>query len=233
MTQSYFCLKCQENKSFEEFPPNKKLKRGVDSWCVVCHRAAHKRSYHENIQRCRADNNLRRKARINWLQSLKTFPCADCGLRYEPYCMDFDHTGDKIKSVTRMTLENTPKEKILEEISRCDLVCVLCHNDRTKRRIDEKLGQNRKYNHRSLRNIEIINLAKEQPCVYCNQIHGSHNMQLDHKDPSLKFKNISQLKNFKVDTLLDELGKCQVVCALCHRRKSVREQQAGKYLSKI
>lgn len=56
-----------------------------------------------------------------WLQSLKEKPCKDCNKTYEPHCMDFDHVGDKISNVSRMVLNNTSKEKILEEIEKCDL----------------------------------------------------------------------------------------------------------------
>jgi hypothetical protein len=38
------------------------------------------------------------------------------------------------------------------------------------------------------------------------------------------------LKRCKLQILLDELEKCQVLCALCHRRKSILEQKEGKYL---
>jgi len=52
---------------------------------------------------------------------------------------------------------------------------------------------------------------------------------IDHIDPSTKLYNICQLKSFKVETLMTELDKCQVLCALCHRKKSIKEQQEGVY----
>ena len=54
-------------------------------------------------------------------------------------------------------------------------------------------------------------------------------MQIDHIDPATKLYDVCQLKSRKVEILLAELAKCQVLCALCHRRKSIVEQQDDKY----
>ena len=54
-------------------------------------------------------------------------------------------------------------------------------------------------------------------------------MQIDHIDPITKLYDVCDLKNYKEETLLAELAKCQVLCALCHRKKSILEQQDEKY----
>ncbi len=228
MTDKVQCIRCKEEKETSLFPTNNKVLRGFDSWCKGCHKQYGKQHRDANIEKYRIDTNKRRKNRVLWLQSLKNNPCKDCGKLYDPHCMDFDHLRDKTKAVTRMLLDNVSKEKILEEIEKCDLVCVLCHNIRTQKRLDEKYPI-KKYNKYTLRNINIINQAKNQPCSLCGSIYPSYNMQLDHIDPHTKYKDISKLKNFKLDTLIKEIEKCQVFCALCHRRKSIWEQQAKKY----
>jgi L-lysine 2,3-aminomutase len=147
--------------------------------------------------------------------------------------MDYDHVpekGEKIKSVTRMLLDNTPKEIILEEIKKCDLVCLLCHNKRTYDRFNEKLGEERKYRPHQIRNINIINEFKNKPCNICGIQYETYNMQLDHIDPLTKLYDVCSLKNYKEITLLTELAKCQVLCALCHRKKSIEEQQNDQYI---
>jgi len=42
----------------------------------------------------------------------------DCGKIYEPQCVDYDHIGGKINSVSRMNLQNSPKSLILAEIKK-------------------------------------------------------------------------------------------------------------------
>ena len=144
--------------------------------------------------------------------------------------MDYDHINDdKIKGVSRMVLDNTPKDVIFKEIEKCELVCLLCHNKRTQHRFDIKTGNDKKYSKYEKRNIEIINDAKSVSCYICEETRELCNMQFDHKNPALKFKDICQLKKFKEETLRKEIAKCRVICALCHRRKSIIEQKIGAY----
>lgn len=58
----------------------------------------------------------------------------DCRVQYQPYVMDFDHRDRKVKvaSINQMiNLHSYSKNKILEEIEKCDLVCANCHRIRT------------------------------------------------------------------------------------------------------
>jgi hypothetical protein len=54
-------------------------------------------------------------------------------------------------------------------------------------------------------------------------------MQFDHTDPLVKEANVSQLKSAKVDKLMLEISRCRVLCAVCHRRKTLMEQKGGLY----
>jgi len=72
---------------------------------------------------------IERRHAINFIKSA---PCFDCGDAYPPYVMDFDHVrGTKVKNVSRMIVETVPFTRIMEEISKCDLVCANCHRERT------------------------------------------------------------------------------------------------------
>lgn len=57
--------------------------------------------------------------------------CMDCGKRYDPVAMDFDHREDKKLSVSSMVRMKPTKTTLLKEISKCDLVCANCHRIRT------------------------------------------------------------------------------------------------------
>lgn len=62
---------------------------------------------------------------------LKGDPCTDCGQRFPPYVMQFDHVrGTKVKSVSALLLDCN-KAKLLAEIDKCELVCANCHAVRT------------------------------------------------------------------------------------------------------
>jgi len=227
------CSLCKEEKLESEFPKQAKAPDKLHYWCRECFKKYRKNRREKDPQGHKDYTNARRENRISWLQDLKSnTPCMDCGQIYEPFCMDYDHVpekGLKIKPVTRMLLDNSPKEIILEEIKKCDLICLLCHNKRTYDRFNEKLGDDRKYRAHQIRNINIINDFKDKPCNICEIQYELYNMQIDHIDPSTKLYDVCDLKNYKESTLLSELSKCQVLCALCHRRKSIEEQQDDKY----
>jgi hypothetical protein len=224
------CARCANQRDISCYSPDKKTADKLASWCKICFSEYRKQRYNQNIQENRQKNNSRRADRIKWLQDLKKDkPCLDCHKIYEPFCMDFDHVpekGQKVCSVSRMLLSNVSKEKILEEIKKCDLVCVLCHNIRTHNRLNNRnrLIKNVK------NNVEFIQKFKSKPCVICHNQYDYYNMQLDHIDPINKLYNICELRNRSLDILQIELAKCQVLCALCHRQKSIKEQKEKKYI---
>ena len=71
----------------------------------------------------------------------------------------------------------------------------------------------------------MIAKYKSVPCTECKMSYSHWQMDLDHLDPNEKFKKVSKLvsENFSVKRIHQELGKCQVLCAICHRRKTIRE----------
>ena len=77
----------------------------------------------------------RNYARLHWrkgrefINGLKDVPCADCGERYPPYVMQFDHRAGKVDNLSSMASHKT--EKILAEAAKCDIVCANCHAIRT------------------------------------------------------------------------------------------------------
>lgn len=229
------CTKCLTSKDESQFHNNYNCPDGLEYWCRECWKDYRKEYRVTNLETARQSNNDRRAFRVQWFQELKAnIPCADCNQIYEPYCMDYDHVsgqGEKIKAVSRMVLDNCPKKEILAEIAKCELICLLCHNKRTKARFNETLGDNRKYKPHHLRNINIIHQFKNKPCIICGQQYEHYNMQIDHIDSVTKLYDVCQLKSRKVEILMAELTKCQVLCALCHRRKSIVEQLADKYSS--
>ncbi|MCW4027877.1 MAG: hypothetical protein NWE76_10395, partial [Candidatus Bathyarchaeota archaeon] len=125
------CKKAQPSSCFNKMPSSP---TGYHAWCRDC-----KNSYDREEMDPGRFRKKRRKSLV-WLRGLKAgIPCKDCGTLYEPSCMDYDHVkGTKFKAVTRMVLDNYSKERVLEEIEKCELVCLLCHNRRTQRRLDEK-----------------------------------------------------------------------------------------------
>jgi len=73
------------------------------------------------------------------INTLKDKPCLDCGQRFPPCAMDFDHVqgGKKFTIGSQIT---RPMRVLLEEIEKCELLCANCHRIRTFKRGREKRG---------------------------------------------------------------------------------------------
>jgi hypothetical protein len=69
--------------------------------------------------------------RSEWLNTLKSGPCRDCKIDYPPYVKDWHHLDPTTKSfgLGRGRFRNS-REKILEEIAKCILLCANCHRIR-------------------------------------------------------------------------------------------------------
>jgi hypothetical protein len=81
--------------------------------------------------------NRRARAAVRELVAgLKSQPCADCGGRFPPFVMDFDHVrGKKLGLISRMSTGRMSAAKILAEIDKCEVVCATCHRIRTQLRL--------------------------------------------------------------------------------------------------
>ncbi len=73
-----------------------------------------------------------------WLEELYNNPCSFCGDKHTR--MHFDHINmfDKNDCVSSMAYRGCSKEEIIEEVNKCQLLCVPCHDKIT--RIERRNG---------------------------------------------------------------------------------------------
>lgn len=69
---------------------------------------------------------------------------------------------------------------------------------------------------RAKRKAKLISMLGGK-CVACGSVNNLH---FDHIDPSTKKFQISKRLTSPDDNLTDELNKCQLLCADCHRAKT-------------
>lgn len=90
--------------------------------------ASARRHYRANAKVYIARNEVRKKARKEWVDSFKKVPCADCGVQYPPRAMDFHHvTGTKEFDVAAGVRLGYGKARMLAEIAKCIILCAVCH----------------------------------------------------------------------------------------------------------
>lgn len=135
---TYTCCACNEEKPLSEFRKNKTKARGHTYDCKSCIGLRDKKRYEDNSDSMKLASADRYQETRSFIDSLKSKPCLDCGIQYPPYVMDFDHRPGvtKIKHVSQMRFQ--PKQEILAEAAKCDVVCSNCHRQRTHDRRQSK-----------------------------------------------------------------------------------------------
>ncbi len=128
------CLRCGEEKPLDAFHRGR-APDGRQAWCKAC-RKDYGHAYHLATRPIRlAQKRARKRELVEWVRELKREPCADCGGRFHPVAMHFDHPPGVIKEFDiGWAVRGYSRERILSEIAKCDLVCANCHAVRTYRR---------------------------------------------------------------------------------------------------
>lgn len=135
------CTRCTLELPLDSFSTNRTRPDGKCSACRACHNKYTKRHYQANKP------SYFKKAKVNdaklmaWIDSLKDNPCTDCGIKYKPWQMDFDHVlGEKQFNIAFARSKKLGRSAILSEIAKCELVCANCHRDRTHNRLHASSG---------------------------------------------------------------------------------------------
>lgn len=100
-------------------------------------RAYQRAHYHANKERWRA-KRMRWEAEVrSWIIAAKDKPCADCGGKWHPLVMEFDHLPgtEKLANIGGSGPRKWGWEKIQAEISKGEVLCPTCHRIRTLRRL--------------------------------------------------------------------------------------------------
>lgn len=196
--------------------------------------AYYARNRRQEIERVRA----RQAATLEFLRELRRVLCTDCGGTFEPYQMDFDHREPVEKSfnVTAGRAMLMSRERLMEEIAKCDIVCANCHALRTyayqsaravTRRALGLVRTTRRAKSQFLRSRVrrdlLLNLS-DKPCCDCRAKLPPYVMQFDHRDPASKRFNVAQSWCRSELSILEEAAKCDVVCPNCHRERTHRQR---------
>ena len=123
------CTRCGQEKPLTEFNfKNKKLGKR-QAMCKECQRARERELYSMSYREKNKDryNENRRKYREkmrNIIIVAKSCGCVICG-ESDPCCLDFHHLHDKEFVIAVGT--DVSEERLLQEISKCVVLCANCH----------------------------------------------------------------------------------------------------------
>lgn len=72
---------------------------------------------------------------------------------------------------------------------------------------------------------ELLTALKENPCADCGGSFPAECMDFDHLPQYEKRFVISQGKSMPLEELLNEIAKCDLVCANCHRIRTNKRRR--------
>lgn len=124
------CSKCKINKTLEEFNKKSSSRDGLSSYCKECNKINLKRHYNSNEEYYKNKSKNYNLSLRNWLTNYKkNLSCSQCG-ESRWWVLDFHHRDpEKKEGNINNILFSKGKEKTLEEISKCEVLCANCHRD--------------------------------------------------------------------------------------------------------
>mgnify|MGYP001009485643 CR=1 FL=1 len=222
------CSKCKITKDLKEFCTDKRRKNGKGVTCKKCVNLKEKIYRDKDSTKKRMlEYRIQNKEKLNKRKSdkhyesskiidgYKSFPCLDCNNIFLPVCMDFDHIN-KDKSNYVSCLKSGNIAKLIAEIKKCELVCANCHRIRTASRRPNK------NKNKTIAKFRIfINKIKMSPCMDCNNCFPPEAMDFDHVMGE-KLSCISNMICKNKNIVMEEIAKCELVCANCHRIRTIK-----------
>jgi hypothetical protein len=137
------CSKCKAERPVEEFNFRNRSTGLRLPYCRECGKKMTQSHYRRN-KRQYIDRSMRAKERLReYVRQAKSRPCADCGIQYPYYVMDFDHREGEKKILEMNRVSYSSMRAIKREIEKCDVVCSNCHRERTYQRIMQRMAGRR------------------------------------------------------------------------------------------
>ncbi len=101
------------------------------------------------------------------------------------------------------------------------------YSKKYRERFPERLEIDNNRRRRMSRNFDLLKM--DRPCYDCGGVFLPCQMDWDHLPQFKKSFDIAKKMSRKFDSVIDEINKCQLVCASCHRlRTELRQQKKDK-----
>ena len=150
--------------------------------------------------------------------------CSDCGER-DLATLEFDHVSGKDFGISAAVGVGMRLQRLTAELDRCEVVCASCHRRRTIERGDhwrcrETDAEVSKPRHRQRAVVRQVLTGGR--CLDCSE-DDMRVLEFDHVRGD-KLASIAQLVATEANLirLRNEIAKCEIVCANCHRRRTAR-----------
>ena len=156
------------------------------------------------------ERTLARRQRLRaWVNERKRERgCATCDVS-DPRCLDFHHTGEKRRSVGELVTYGHGRESLRAEIEQCEVRCANCH--RREHSGEDQWTALREWVHERKRREGCTRCGCSDP--RCLVFHHTGEKR------ATVAEMVSAGKPRKA--VAEEMSRCLVLCANCHRRQHV------------
>lgn len=209
------CTRCFNVKEKNDF-----IIDGVEFMeCNICHEKSNK----SGLKRHQKRREFLLQIKINMGGK-----CIDCETT-DLEILELDHVnGIKIKEVRKIY----NYKEMLEEAKKCELRCSNCHSKKTVNMYERyETTDNTILNSRAKRDAarDFVDYYKlnSDGCETCGHYDPDflQTLQFDHIDVETKENCIARLVSLgkSIDIIKTEIDKCSLLCANCHRKKTLRQ----------
>ncbi len=229
-----FCHGCARWLAPSEYSFKDRARRVLRSRCRRCCCERSKRHY-VRMKRAYLARNRRRKPMLREVaamfvhQFLRQHPCVHCG-EEDPVVLEFNHIDPALKSgnISEMIRTGTSVRRLQAEIAKFEVLCANCHQRHTIRgktahytTVASTLGPSWRQAANRRNAALVLEHLRSAACVDC----GSRDplvVQFDHRPDAGKVKDIASYvsSGSRTSLLVQEMSKCDVRCANCHRRRT-------------
>ncbi len=129
------CTRCKVDKPLDQFDNQENRLRSHCKTCVSIYTKEHYQLNKEYyLKKAKANRKVgQQRLRLFLREYKRNKGCIDCG-ESDPIVLEFDHLGDKLDTLASMVSRVLSKERILQEVAKCEVVCSNCHKKRTAHR---------------------------------------------------------------------------------------------------
>lgn len=173
----------------------------------AAHYQSNKSIYRDRLRQRRQDNQ-------DFVDDLKLYGRCSCG-ESDVCCLEYHHRDSNQKdfSVSHGVKQGYSREKIINEITKCDLLCSNCHSILHTLDLEEykipRVGRNARW----LREYKL-----DKVCCRCG--FGDSRCLCFHHigDKKMSIATMA-IKGYAVSSIAREIEQCLVLCLNCHRKE--------------
>lgn len=170
-------------------------------------------------------NNTEYSYFLWWYKKLKFInllggKCQKCG-EDRPWLLNFHHKNPEEKEFHIKDIRRKRLSFLIKEIEKCELLCYNCHKE--KHHYKNTISTTKKS-----KLLEIKKIYKCELCGYNNYIGALDFHHKTDKKFLLTSDILTNLNKINKD-IIDEMNKCQVLCANCHQDLHFDKEKFEKY----